>query len=231
MSTAERPLHQKIYTFNKQLIACWISTCIFFAGCTTTKISSHTFEKVERPYSELIVAFTSGGNFLKKKAVEDEFFIAMQAEGIKAIPSYRIILPGASREATTDAILSSGVDAILLIENGGESKSQYALNGTQLANGMDSRGNAYTYQTPATENYSSTSRDFRVSLIDIRKNKIVWIAGSSTNTLTPAELAMFSDFHNSAIRDFISTLLNEMKTSGIIRKKIKAPDQPSSSAR
>ncbi|GGH61238.1 hypothetical protein GCM10010975_24720 [Comamonas phosphati] len=198
---------------------CMVVLCIALASCTTTNISSHTIEEITKPYESLIVAFTAGGDFQKKKTVEEKITSAIQNEGTTAIPSYKVFPYQAEKDKIYDAILLSGADAILLIQRGDEREQSYTFNGNQQASGIDSRGRIFTYQTPNTENYSSISRGFRATLTDIRKNKVIWIAGSKSQTLAPAELRMFSDFHDSTINSYINALLDEMKKNGLIRKK------------
>lgn len=202
----------------RYLIYCLSILCLAFSGCTTTKISSHAYEKISEPYESLIV-LNSNSDFHKRKSIEEKLTSAFQGEGITVIPSYKIIPPMVTKEKITDAILQSGIDIILFIQRDNEKEQQHILSGESKANATDSKGNTYTYTIPENEIYSSISRGFRATLIDIRKNKVIWVASSETKTLTPAELRMFSDFHDSSVDHYIKALVDEMKKSGVIRKK------------
>lgn len=206
-------------------ILCTTLAIAMLAGCTTTSISSHAVEKIENPYDNIVVAFMAGGDFHRKKIIEDRVVAMMQVEGIRAIPSYKIIPPQANQEKIFDAMLSAGADAVLLIQRGTEKEASHVLQGTQTSTAMDNRGNQYTYQAPTTESYSSIARGFQSTLVDIKKNKVVWIAGSKTNTLAPAELRMFSDFHDSAVNSYVNALLDEMKSSGLVGRSKSTTNQ------
>jgi len=189
-----KPLIATVYAAFCMLVLC---------ACTTTKISSHTIEKPAEFYKKIIVIFSAGGDFQKRKALEDKIAELLRSAGTDAAPSYQLVANEKDKKKIVEIFKQSGGDAILLIKRSGDTDNNFLVAGAQAG---------------TTESYTSTSRFFRATLIDIAKDKTAWIAGAKTSTLSPSEMRMFSDFQDSALGSYANNLLMEMQSSGLIKK-------------
>ena len=189
-------------------------------GCTTTSIASHRVDQSNTQYLNFVVVALDN-NIQIRKITEDKTTDALKGAGLHAIQGYKIHFPdiNESKEQFIDSIVKSGADAVLTIGQTNASNNFYTIQGTQAATALDNRGNTYIYQQPSSESYKSTSRKFRATIIDIKTNKVVWLADSESKTLSPAEIGMFTDFFETSLNSYIQKLIEEMKAGDLIPEK------------
>lgn len=202
------------------LVLFWLFLGVFISGCTTTKISSiKDFESTSK-YDNLLVLFFEP-DIGRKKVVEDGVTAALVAAGVNAKQGYRVLPPikKYSNEEFVDAIVNAGSNAILSIKNTENSSETLNVQSTINETAMDSRGNLYTYSAPIIKSYKSSANGFRVELLDMRSQKIVWLADSRSHTISPAKWALFTDFYESSVKSFAEKMIEKMRQDGVFVTK------------
>lgn len=189
------------------------------AGCTTAKISSVKEVGSTNRYDNFVIV-AKDSNIDRKKAIEDSFEEKLREENVASKAGYKIFSPlkKYSNDELMDLLLSSGANAVILIERQSVNENTHTFSGYENKSLMDNKGNAYTYAVPTTESYVSSSRNFRASILSMITQKIVWFADVEISTIAPSELRLLTDFRSSAVNKLSSNVVGKMKEDGIFNK-------------
>ena len=194
-----------------------VLTLLFLAaGCSSTKLVNQweNPEYVPAHFNRILVIGVSRQPGLRR-TFEDTFVARLKAEGVDAVPSYRLIpedgpvpearLQEAVRQANADGVLMT---RLIRVEKKTEVSPGYYAPAPAIGFGF------YPWYSGAWLGYYEPPRVYRydvyiseTSLYDVRRNQLVW--SGTVQTRSPSDL-------NKEIRRYVDTVIDALKKEQVL---------------
>jgi len=153
-------------------------------ACAMSKIDTFKDPEFANKTYENFMIFASFDDLSSIKIVENTFCSGLKENGISCIPSIQILLP--TRKYKTEEIQrilkDNNIDAVLIVSLKDIYKEQKYIPGESKTNCFtDPSGDVDCYTRSSPGHYVSKPRiKCELTLIDVKKNKNIWLATSFT---------------------------------------------------